>query len=253
MEITLLDFFRIGKTAVQLYPAGSPPKLCLQPQAFRVLQRDRGTEIGTDNLGAVPTDKDTPFFWSRKWHNNKYSPNAVLAEFPIVTMYEIIGETDKSPFAGQFKRCYTIEIAVLDVYKEDCQDGTKRGCDARTINQIFLDTGLMLDSILQYFGKMVGAITSADPVEKLYYRPWLDAQKMAGAITSYDVKYDLQNTLNASNAKLRFARVEKSGARQIYGTKTQVTFCTNNCPTVNYDTELKDFGLLSFEAGCTTC
>ena len=252
MDISILDFYNIGKNAVQLFPAGSPPKPCLQPQAFRVLQRERGTELAAENLGAVPTDKDTPFFWSRKWHNNKYNPNALAFEFPILTMYEIIGVTESSPFSKGFKRSYTIEISVLDVYKDDCVSGTKTGCQARPVNQIFLDTGAILDSILQYYGQVVGATTSADPAEKLYYKPWLDAQKLSGAITSFNVKYDLQNTLNTNNKALRFVRVERP-TQKIYGTKTQVTFTTSNCPTIAYDGSLQNFGLLSFESGCKNC
>lgn len=252
MDISILDFYNIGRKAVQLSPIGSPPKPCLQPQAFRVLQRERGAELASDNLGAVPTDKDTPFFWSRKWHNNKYSPNALAFEFPILTMYEIIGITGSSPFSKGFKRSYTIEISVLDVYKDDCVGGTKTGCKSRPVNQIFIDTGIILDSILQYFGGVVGATTSADPVEKLYYLPWLVEQKLSGAISSYDVRYDLQNTLNANNKELRFVRVERP-TQKIYGTKTQVTFTTTNCLTTAYDESLPDFGLLSFEAGCKNC
>ena len=142
---------------------------------------------------------------------------------------------------------------MLDVFSEDCEKPGTIGCAGRSINQIYFDTGTILDSILQYFGGMVGAYTSADPVVKLYYKPWLDAQKLSGAITSYQVEYDMQNTFNTNNPKTRFTRVEKSATRQIYGTKTQVTFCTTNCPTIEYDTSLPDFGLLSFEAGCKNC
>lgn len=251
MDISLTDFFRIGRSAVQLYPALSPPQPCLQLQAFRVLQLARGNEIGTDNLGAVPADKDTPFFWSRKWHNSKYNPNALAFEYPLLTMFDIVSETKTSAFSAGFKRCYTIEIAVLDVYKDDCVDGSKVGCSARTINQIFMDTEMLLNSVLQYFGRIVSAITSADPVEKLYYLPWLEAKKIAGEIT-YQVKYDLQNTLNTNNPNMRFSRVEKP-TNKIFGTKTQVQFCTNNCPTIMYDTSLSDFGTLAFEAGCKNC
>ena len=252
MEISLTDLFRIGRTAVQLYPATSPPQPCLQLQAFRVLQLARGSEVGTENLGAVPTDKDNPFFWSRKWHNNKYNPNAMAFEWPVLTMFDIVSETASTPFNAGFRRKYTIEISVLDIYRDDCVSGSQIGCAARPINQIFMDTGMLLDSVLQYFAGIVGATTSADPVEKLYYRPWLEAEKLAGNIASFNVTYDLQNRLTADNPVVRYARVEKA-TQKIFGTKTQITFSTNNCPTIQYDSSLPDFGVLAFEAGCKNC
>jgi hypothetical protein len=252
MDISLTDFFRIGRSAVQLYPALSPPQPCLQLQAFRVLQLARGNEIGTDNLGAVPADKDTPFFWSRKWHNSKYNPNALAFEYPLLTMFDVVSETKTSPFSAGFKRCYTVELAVLDVYRDDCVDGKKTGCSARPINQIFMDTELMLDSVLRYFGQIVGATTLEDQVEKLYYRPWLDLQVAHGQIGSYNVTYSLESNLNTNNPVFRFSRVEKP-TNKIYGTKCQVTFCASKCPSISYDTSLPDFGLLAFEAGCKNC
>jgi hypothetical protein len=247
MQISLTDFFRIGRNAVQLYPA-KPTTPCLQPQAFRVLQQERGSEVGTPNLGAVPTDKDTPFFWSRKWHNSKYNPNALAFEYPIVTMFEVIGEATNSPFSPGFTRCYQIEISVLDVYAEDCVDGSKIGCKARPINQIYVDTGIILDSILQYYGKSVVATTSLDATERIYYRPWLDAQ----IGLTYRTVYDFANMFGAQNKSMFFSRVERP-TQKIYGTKTVVKFCTMNCPVITFDETLPDFGLLAFEAGCKNC
>ena len=250
MDLSLIDFYWIGRVAVQLYPQNLETP-CLQPQAFRVLQMERGSEIGTENLGVVPTDKDTPFFWSRKWHQNKYSPNALEYGYPLVTMYEIIGETQSSPFTNGFKRCYTIEISVLDIKRQDCAD-CDQDCNDRPINQIFLDTGTILDSILLYYGGMVRANTSIDLTPKLYSRPWLDNEKSRGMIDWYEVKHDVGASLNAANPNLRFTRVERP-TQQIYGTKTQVRFCTNNCPSITYDNVLEDFGTVAGAAGCKNC
>jgi len=253
MNLSLLDLYRIGKSAVQLYPA-NPESPCLQPQAFRVLQKQRGIEVGTPNWGAVASDWNSPFFWSRKWHNKQYNPNNLEVEGPIVFMYDFQSEVESSLFAGNgFKRCYTIEIGVLDVYHEDCVHGTEIGCRARSVNQIFADTGEILDSVLLYFGKMVGAVTNVDPVEKMYYLPNLQYLKTSGAITAFNVMYNFGNTMNAANPNMRFQRVEFSATQKIYGTMTTFKFCTNNCPTIEYDNTLEDFGLLSFEAGCRDC
>jgi hypothetical protein len=205
-------------------------------------------------LGAVPADKDNPFFWSRDWHNLKYSPSKLKWSWPLLTMYELIAENKKSVFQKGKKRCYTVEIAVLDVFKEDCTTGMAKysACDSRTVNQIYLDTETMLDGVLQYFGGIVIATTSANATPTIYFKPWLDAQVTAGTITGYNPVYDLQNSLNAANPNTRFTRVEMP-AQKIYGTKTQVVFCTTNCPDIDFNLALPDFGTLAFEAGCRDC
>lgn len=248
MNISLRDLFQIGKDAVRLFPANTE-RPCLQLQAFRVLTRGGGaTEIGTDNLGAVPTDKDNPFFWSRKWHNNKYSPNALTFDFPILTMFETFGETVQTPFNIPFGRQYTIELAVFDTYQDDCVNGKHTGCKARTINDIYFDTGLLLDSVLRYFGGMVEA-TMANGEKKLYYRHWLENAHARGAVSDYNISGLLLNQLSPLNKQVRFSRVDRFATQKIFGTKCQIVFQTNNCEAIEYDLELPDFGTVGFEAG----
>ena len=252
MEPTLLDFYGFGRSAVQLYPENLD-KPCLQPQAFRVLQKEKGSEIFAENLGAVPTDADNPFFWSRQWQRNKFNPNKLGFEWPIVYMCELVSETQGSPFERGFKRCHTIEIGVLAAFAEDkCGLPGADYCESRTINQIFMDTGAILDSVLLYFGGIVAATTTTDFVKKFYYLPWLENEKSRGKIRGFDASYFLRNSLNADNKRARFARIERN-ANKIYGTKTIINFCTNNCVTVKYDRALDDFGTISFEGGCKDC
>ena len=252
MNLSLRDIFQIGKNAVQLFPA-NPESPCLQLQAFRVLTRGGGsTEIGTDNLGAVPTDKDNPFFWSRKWHNNGYKPGALTFDYPILTMFETFGETVTTPFVKPFGRTYTIELAVFDTYQEDCVDGKYKGCKARTINDIYLDTGTLLDTALQYFGGMVEATVDGGAA-KMYYKPWLESSLAAGVITTYNIAGMLGNQLYSQNKAVRFSRVDRFATQKIFGTKCQIVFTTNNCETIDYNLELPDFGSVAFEAGCTNC
>lgn len=252
MNLSLREVFQIGKNAVQLFPA-NPDNPCLQLQAFRVLTRGGGaTEITTENLGAVPTDKDNPFFWSRKWHNNKYSPNALAFDFPILTMFETFGETNTTPFQKPFGRTYTIELAVFDKYQDDCVDGKYTGCKARTVNDIYLDTGTLLDSALQYMGGMVET-TFADGSKKWYYRPWLEYATAQGIVGPNNITSIIGSVLNAQNKQVRFSRVDRFAANKIFGTKCQIVFTTNNCETIDYNLELPDFGSVAFEAGCRNC
>ena len=252
MDLNITDFYRVLMDSVKLFPLINPAKPCLQLQTFRVLASERGQEIGTDTIGAVMAEKDTPFFWSRAWHNAKYSPNSILFNWPVLTAFEVLNEA-KTPFVGSFRRTYTVEISVLDVFKHDCVAGDKTGCMARTINQIYLDTEMLLDSVFRYLGKVVVATTSADPVPKVYYLPWLEAQKTAGEITSYDATYYLESTLNSLNKDgIQQVRVEMP-TQYIYGTRARIIFGTNNCPMVEYDLSLPDFGTIAFEAGCKNC
>jgi len=252
-NITLSDLFQIGQNAARTYPLADPKEPCQQPQAFRVLQLERGAEIGTPNLGAVPTDKDTPFFWSRAWERAAYNPNALKFDFPLVTMYEVVSESQKSAFSTQgFNQCYTVEISVIDAYREDCTGKGQVGCNARPVNQIYIDTGEILFNVLQYFGQSVLATTSEDDTERIYYLPYLVAQKASGAIAGYAVTTALQDVLLAQNSKMRFSRVEFA-TQKYYGTKTQFTFCSLNCPVIEYDLTSPDFGLLAFESGCSGC
>ena len=252
MDLTLPKIYQFGKESVQLFPENTD-KPCLQLQAFRVLTRGGGaTEITTETLGGVPSDKNGPFFWSRKWHNNKYNPNALTFDFPILTMFETIGESKTSPFQSPFGQTYSIELAVFDVYKEDCVDGSKTGCAARTINEIYLDTGTLLNSVLEYFSKIVN-VRFADGCTGLYNSDWLEAAKARGIVGNYDIIGYLSATLAPMNKQVRFARVDRFAANNIYGTKCIIEFPVNVCQAIDYNFELSDFGANGFEVGCKNC
>lgn len=252
MELSLLDIYRIGRDAVRFFPAQSPPIPCLQLQAFRVLQRDRDSELDTDTLGAVPTDKDSPFFWSRKWANTKFNPNALGYDPPFLTMFEVVNTFERPAFEKGNRRCYALNLTVWDKYKEECTLGNHTGCESRPANQIYVDTGILLDTVLHYIGQTVIAYTSADPVEKVYYKPYLDFLKLNGDITSFDIVKDFQESLNGHNKQNRFVRVERTTSK-MFGTSTQINFCTTNCPTIEYDNTLPDFGTMAWQAGCSNC
>lgn len=250
VPLTLLDFFALGKRAVQLFPL-EQDRPCLQPKTWRVLQKERGSELNTLNLGAVPTDKDKPFFWSKNWHVNKYTPNKIEFDYPIVTAYEIYNNKD-TPFDSSGVREYVVELAVLDVYKEaDCIAG-RAACSGRPINQIFLDTEVILDSLFQYFGKLVLAQTSEDVVPKVYLLPWLQQRTETDKGFLYEVKKDIGADIAQANKQVRFSRVERH-AQNIYGTKAQLTLKVTNCPVVQYNPALPDFGVSGYELGCKNC
>ncbi len=253
MNLTIVDFYRICRNAARFYPASVPVKQCAQLQTWRVLQRDPRLmhEIGTDTLGAVPTDKNTPFFWSRQWEDSKFDPGALKYAYPLLTGFEIVNQTSGEVFGGNFGRTYTVELAVLDVFKPDaCKNPGVNACDGRPINQIFLDTEVMLDSVLQYIGGTVLATWPGQPTAMVSNKAFLE--------TLYPGQYQVEAYLghiwqsHTDNKRMVFSRVEFIG-KQIFGTKTRLSFIATKCPIVTFNTDVVDPGLIGFEAGCTNC
>lgn len=254
MNIQLTDLYRILRNAVRFFPQAVPVKMCAQLQTFRVLQRDPRTnaEVGTDNMGAVPIDKDSPFFWSRKWELAKNNPNDLSYNYPVLTAFELYNETNGDLLNGTVSRMYSIELAVLDKYVADVTKGSGRPCESRSINQIFLDTELLLDAAIKYLGGSVVALTNVDPVEKIYFKPFLESAKLAGDIVSFEVRKELGPIFGADNRNLRFVRVEYPG-KNLFGTKVQLKMKVHNCPTIDFTSDVPDLGIVGFEIGCRTC
>lgn len=251
MNLTISDFYRICKSSVRLFPATSPVNTCKQLQTFRVLQRDprQNAEVGTETFGAVPTDKDSPFFWSRKWELNKYKIDKLSYEYPAFVAFEIVNETNGDIFTGKASRTYTVELSVLDVFKpESCKTFTSNQCEGRTINQIFLDTELLLDSALGYIGGTVIATTTADPVQKIYNKQILQSLYP----NDHNIVIDLGTIWKSRNQKMIFSRVEYA-VKNIYGTKTRFVFVADNCQSITFNNSIEDLGTIGFEAGCTNC
>lgn len=252
MNLTISDFYRICRNAVRLFPATSPPQRCRQLQTFRVLQRDprQNAEVGTDTFGAVPTDKDSPFFWSRKWELAQFKPDKLAYEYPAFVAFEIVNETTGDIFVGKASRTYTMELSVLDVFNPELckQPSTSRPCDGRTINQIFLDTELLLDSVLKYIGGTVIATTTADPVQKVYNKAMLESLLP----NDHTVILDLGTIWKSRNPKMNFSRVEYP-VKNIFGTKTRFQFVVDNCATISFNDTVGDIGTIGFEAGCSNC
>lgn len=249
-DFTIIDFLTVCKNAVRLSAPTSPVKPCLQMQTWRLLQRDprQNAEIGTPTLGAVATDKNSPFFYSKQWELSKFDPGKLGYQYPILTGFEIVNKPT-GVFSGTILRTYTIELAVLDVFRPDkCQSLKSSGCDGRPINQIFFDTESLLDSALRYIGGTVIATTTTDPVEKIYN---IDALK-AAMPGQYDVKFDMGAFWKSDNNDLQFTRVEYP-TQNIYGTKTLIKIRVQSCPVISFLDSLSDKGVIGFESGCTNC
>lgn len=252
MNLTISDFYRVCRNAVRFFPATSPVQQCKQLQTFRVLQRDPRTnaEVGTDTFGAVATDRNSPFFWSRKWESAKFDPNNLSFIYPALVAFEIVNETTSDIFVGKASRTYTVELSVLDVYlPDDCKaPSTSKPCAGRPINQIFLDTELLLDSVLKYIGGTVIATTTADPPARVYNKQLLESTLP----NDHFITLDMGAIWKSRNPKMVFTRVEYP-VKNIFGTKTRFQFVADNCPTILFNSTLPNTATIGFEAGCSNC
>ncbi|MGL4640885.1 MAG: hypothetical protein ACRCVX_14270 [Shewanella sp.] len=245
MDIGLSDFYRILRDAVKYYPATSPVQKCKQLQSFRVLAHDPATnsDLFTPTLGAAPTDKIYPFFWSRKWELNGSPFGELSFDWPLLTAFETIcTESD-----GEM--IYRIELAVLDVYQPDkCDNYASASCDSRPINQIYMDTKALLLGALDYVYGTVLATTTIDPVEKIYNHDFL----VQNYPNDHDIKMWYGINWSNQNRQNRYACVEYP-TNKIYGTKAQIDIRIPQCEEVIFNMQVSNPQSIGFEAGCKNC
>lgn len=248
MGITLTDFYKILKEFVRYYPDG----ICVSPQTFRAFQKGMALELSTSNLGALPTEKDSPFFYSKAWANKFYSPNALTFKFPVVGTLVLSTDVTDTTKRNQ-KHCETIELMVLDVLSENCGTPKAQGCESRSINEIFADTKTTLSQAIWFLSGVVLATVNGGATPKIYHVQALGEQKMAGEISSFEIKKRVGWDILAANQTLQFLKVEKP-AQAIFGTSVVLKVCFLECQDEPIDFSLlQNTAILSFESGCQNC
>ena len=245
-ELSLEDFYQLCKNAVMSYPANAAK--CQQLQTFKVLQIERGGELGTDNMGAALSDKNTPYFYSRAWERNRNNPNAITAEHPTLTAFELSGQYPNGVFNPSAKLCYNIELAVMDVYRDDCQT-LPNGCESRSINQIYKDTALHLRAVINYLTSAAIVRINGMECNTLENTYLLDARVLSGDINGYDVIYNLGAKLANENKQANFVHVEMP-AQKLYGTRIQVRYCVHNCIQTAFSSPCLDIADTNYLAPC---
>lgn len=249
MNIELEDFYAALRDCVRFYPdSGSK---CLRLNGFRVLQFDGATELTNDNMGATACDKAKPYFYSRDWEKSSWNANKVIGSLPVLTAFERRGIA-KNPFDKQATRTYQILLCVWDKYDQDKCTGGCSGCEARTVNEIFRDTQIMLFNVLYYLSGVVLATTSIDPAKRVYHIKMLDAMKTNGDITSYQTVQMLKNSMNIANKEYQIYRQETISG-QLFGSAIEVTINSSDCLSTEFDFSPADYGIISQEAGCKNC
>lgn len=256
MNASLSDFYAAMKQAVMFSPQYVVPDSgngkawkCRQLQTFRVMQKERGSELASPNLGATICDKGKPFFWSRKWHQDKYNPNNITFEYPALLLTELSINSENS-FSQSSKRCYSFQVAVVDQQTDDCTTCACESCEKRTVNEIFSDTENLLFSCLHYVSKIRQATLQPSGEEGFWNTDYLAALKEAGTINGYNPGADWGGLLNKQQVSGYRIAID---AQKIYGTAVNISVCFHNCEATQYNFNLPDFGVLSAESGCRTC
>lgn len=250
-DITIETLYTILSDAAKYSPVNSDGRTCKQLQTFRVLQTDRGGDLSTPAMGAKYSDRNTPYFFSRSWDRAKQNANNITADFPALTAFELNSQLPKSAFDGQAKQIHTVEVAVVDVYKEECQSGPK-SCDSRSINQIYMDTETLLLSALQYLAGAVIATTSANDIPELYNETYLQHLLEVGKISGYDKAVEIGTRLAADNKGMAISKVEMP-AQKLYGTRVVFSFAVTRCLTATYSKTYPNINAISHEGGCVDC
>jgi len=250
-DLTIESLYGILRDAAKYSPIDSDGRTCNQLQAFRVLQTERGGELSTPNMGATYADRNTVYFFSRSWDRAKQNPNNITAEFPALTAFELNSQLPKSAFDNQAKQIHTVEIAVMDVYKSDCQEKPE-SCESRSINQIFADTETLLLSSLQYLAGAVVAYTSANETPLIYNLFYLEYLKETGRIEWYNVNTEIGTRLASDNKGMTISKVEMP-AQNLYGTRAVFNYAVTRCLTETYSKSYPQFDAVPQEVGCVDC
>lgn len=257
MSASVNDFYAALKQAVMFSPQYLVPDAkqgqvwkCRQLQTWRVMGKERGGDLASPNLGATKCDKNKPFFWSRKWHENKYA-DPIVFSYPALLLTELSFSTE-SAFKQKTKRCYAYQLAVVDQHAAECKDCKCESCENRTVPEIFADTETLLFGALYYLSNVKQAVIQPSGETVYMNTDYLAALKEAGSISDFAPGAEWGGLLNTWNKGTGGYRISVD-ANKIYGTAVNFTACFDNCEAPTYNFTLSDFGVTAAESGCKNC
>ena len=233
--LTIENYYEALRDSVRFYPNYSEGLKCLQPQTFSVIESK--SNMSMENLGRTPCDRGKPYFFSRLWKNLKYNPSAVKFQFPLVSAMEISSQVSDL-FTRNGVQCYRIELMVSDNYSENCEKGKCAGCDGRSGNEIFRDTEIILNNVLDYLINC--NVVRYDGNDRVFLHPKTlsDALVANGDVTNYVIDKKASNSheisLRQRNLESNIFRLEgKNGGggsmNDLYGTIIVLNICMNRC------------------------
>lgn len=242
MTPTLDTYFAAFRDAARFHRPASTLK-CERINAFRVFQQSMAAEMSTPTLGATICDKGKPYFFSRAWEEKQFNPNAIAFDFPLLFIFETEATAKMTAVEdGVVIVSHRLQVGVVDVYAEPKATSTYcAGCEGRTVNEIYRSTEQLLYYALKFVAN-VGTSVRLDGLKYITHRSACDACD----------DFEPLHLLNDTTLE-PVVRIERP-AERIYGTATFIRATAKHCLTsddVAFD--VKDFGTLSHEAGCSTC
>ena len=243
--MTTNDIYQQIKNAVMYYPANA--KKCLQPQAFRVLTNE--AHLTAANLGVIPKEKNTPFFFSRAWAANKYNPNAIVYDYPLVVATRLNRNAQK---VAQKDRVFTselrVQIGVIDRVADDCKGCDPEDCAARTVEQVKQDTEQMLINVIEYLSSV--NLYDVDGLRTYDVPGRIDALKRAGQIREYQIVR--RGVMLKPEYSLTIEQIDPLAGTT--GSAVILTFQLAECQSVDFDfSGVNDDTSLVYSEGCTNC
>lgn len=221
MTVTKQTIIRALKEAVMYAPYSTLP--CNRLQSFKVLER--GGLIVSENLGATVCDIQKDWFWSRSYDSKRSKTGKVTWELPVLLVIER-GFTLSDPLTHSGKQCVNYNITVLDKYTADCEKGDCRGCNGRTINDIYLDTETMLFEALSYLSGML-FVRIEDDIYSMHSQE-LQHHISEGTVTEHEI-LKMWGANLASSVKNGDGYKTSIDAESLYGTSINITMCNSKC------------------------
>lgn len=187
------------------------------------------SELSTENLGKFLCDKNLPYFVSKAWIANGLNPSNIIFDFPAVICFENNFTTKDFFKTKDSERCYNLQIAVLDNYKEGCQHDDCTSCDSRVVNQIYNDTEQILDRILHYVGEAIVAnVNGNDVLSHPDHLAYLKSENIIVDFTKDEARSrSFQMDLRRDNESMNGFRKEGRTASNLYGTVYNIKICLN--------------------------
>lgn len=145
------QFWNILKEFVIFHPANARP--CMQLQTWGLL-RNLEANLNDPGLGMTIRDKGKPGFFSRRWAESAYNPNAIRCDGPylVANLIDISSEYGNRNLRTD---TVTFDLAVLDNLKDPKARAT--ACDGRNEVEVFQDTWALLSQVFAYLKGIVQA------------------------------------------------------------------------------------------------
>lgn len=222
IQLTQTRIFELIKEAVK-FSATSDLSYCQQIKTFAVLYELK--DFNKDSLGMTHGDFTTGRFWTR----GSVTMNEVSTPYPACAAIDFTGSMINffNRSCEYHKQC-RIMIMLADVIKPDLI-GKGSQCENRNETQIYSDTEIALEYVLQYL-KRVQAF-KVDGVYGWHNEDYLAYQKFTNIITDYIQDSDCVgyselffNTIEQLNTNIRYERWRHVSKDDLIATYCEIVF-----------------------------